>query len=211
MGINQEIIKEIFGWTVVVLTASQFFPQIYKVFRTKSTKDLSWWTFIQTFVISVLWTFYGFWHGAVEIIVTNILVNISCNAILMQKYFNEKPKIRLVNPSFKTKLLVALIGVLGIFVITAIIIPSPLLRGILGWFTVFLNVTQFMPQAFKSFKTKSTRDLSWWTFIQISVLTLLWVLYGVWNGSIEVVVTNSIVHVVCDAILVRKYLGERSG
>ncbi len=89
---NQEIIKEIFGWIAVVLTATQLIPQAVKSFRTKSTKDLSWWTFAQMFIITILWTLYGVWNGLLEVIVTNALVMIICGAIIARKYLSEKSR-----------------------------------------------------------------------------------------------------------------------
>lgn len=86
---NQDIIV-VYGIILVVLTATQFFGQVVKSFRTKSTRDLSWWTFIQIFIISILWTIYGVWNGLPEVIVTNTLANIVCDAILVRKYLSEK-------------------------------------------------------------------------------------------------------------------------
>jgi MtN3 and saliva related transmembrane protein len=192
---DQLIIKEIFGWIAVVLTATQLIPQTIKSFKTRSTRDLSWLTFLQTVVISVLWVFYGIWHGSFEIIFANIMVNISCLVIVMLKYSVEKPKIN-------GSLIAAFVSALIISIVVAGFVPF--LRVILGWVVVVLNVTQLIPQAIKSFRTKSTKDLSWWTFGQIFVITVLWTTYGIWNGLAEVIVTNAVVGVVCGAILIRK-------
>src|SRR3989338_9227631 len=89
---NSEFIK-IYGIVLVVLTATQFFGQVVKSFKTRSTKDLSWWTFVQTVVISALWIFFGVWRNAAEIIMANVVVNVSCLAILTVKYYVERPKI----------------------------------------------------------------------------------------------------------------------
>jgi MtN3 and saliva related transmembrane protein len=207
---SQEIIKNVFSWVAVVLTATQFIPQAIKSFRTRSTKDLSWWTFAQTVVISLLWIFFGYWRHAPEIIAANVIVNISCLVILAQKYFTERPKadIPTLISSPVRKIIVIFAAALAIFVVAAIIAPP--LRDILGWITVALNITQLMPQAVKSFRTKTTGDLSWWTFVQIFTITILWTPYGIWNGLLEVVVTNALVGVICAAILVRKYLSEKN-
>lgn len=206
---DQEIIKEVYGIILVVLTATQFFGQMVKSFRTKSTRDLSWWTFVITFVISALWVMFGFWRNANEIIWANAIVNVSCIAILAIKYSIERPRIdtRLIffSPARKTIAIVA-VGV-AVLAIAAIVMPS--LRGILGWVTTALNVSQLIPQAIKSLTTKSTRDLSWWTFLQIFVISILWTVYGVWNGLAEVIVTNALANLICDVILVRKYLSEK--
>ena len=204
---NQEFL-EIYGIILVILTATQFFGQVVKSFRTKSTKDLSWWTFIITFVISALWVIFGIWRGAGEIVAANATVNVSCIAILATKYFVERPKIslRLIFSS-PAKMVIAIFAV-GLMVLVIAAIARPLLREILGWVTVALNVGQLVPQAIKSLVTKSTRDLSWWTFLQIFVISIMWTLYGVWNGLYEVIAANALVNIICDAILVRKYLSE---
>lgn len=83
-------IVEVVGWMAVCLTASQFFPQVYKVLKTKSAKDLSWLTFAITSFVTILWIAYGFWNNAVEIIAANSLVHVSCDIILVTKFFTEK-------------------------------------------------------------------------------------------------------------------------
>jgi len=203
------MLEEVYGVILVFLTATQFFGQVVKSFRTKSTGDLSWWTFIITLVISALWILFGFWRNASEIIVANAIVNVSCIAILATKYFVERPKIniRLIFSS-PARMIIAIIAVgLAALAIAAIAMPS--LREILGWVTVALNVSQLIPQAVKSLVTKSTRDLSWWTFMQIFVISIMWTIYGIWNGLYEVIVTNALANIICDAILVRKYLSEK--
>ena len=85
-----ELAQEALGWVAVVLTATQFIPQAVKSLKTKSTRDLSWWTFIQVFIVTILWTLYGFWNGAYEIVVTNIFVNVVVDVILVRKYLSKK-------------------------------------------------------------------------------------------------------------------------
>jgi len=200
---------EIYGIILVVLTATQFFGQVVKSLRTKSTRDLSWWTFVITFVISALWVMFGIWRSAGEIVWANAIVNVSCIAILVTKYFVERPAINIRQIfSSPVRKIVAIIAV-GVIVLAIAAIIMPSLRGILGWVTTVLNVSQLIPQAIKSFKTKSTKDLSWWTFAQIFTITILWTLYGVWNGLFEVIATNMLVGIICGAILVRKYLSEK--
>lgn len=203
-------VKEVYGVILVFLTATQFFGQVVKSFRTKSTKDLSWWTFIITVAISALWILFGVWRHSGVIIVANAIVNVSCLAILATKYFTERPKIDIRQIfSSPARMAVAILAV-GLIALAAGAAVAPSLRGILGWVTVALNVSQLIPQAVKSFRTKSTKDLSWWTFLQIFVISIMWTIYGVWNGLPEVIVTNAIANVICDAILLRKYLSEKS-
>lgn len=205
---NQEFLK-VYGLILVALTATQFFGQVVKSIRTKSTNDLSWWTFLITLGTSALWVLFGIWRNAGEIIAANAIVNISCLAILIAKYFVEKPKIniRLIFSSLIRVIIAISVGCLAVFTIAAIIMPP--LREILGWVTVAINISQLVPQAIKSFRTKSTKDLSWWTFVQIFIITILWALYGVWNRLPEVIATNASGMIICGAILVRKYLSDK--
>ena len=67
-----------------------------------------------------------------------------------------------------------------------------LIVDFIGYFAGFLTTISTLPQAYKSFKTKSTRDLS---YLYLSVLTVgvfVWVIYGFLINSYPVIVTNSV-------------------
>ena len=208
---DPKIIERTFGILAVILTITKFIPQIVKSFRTKSTRDLSWWSFAQGAVVSALWICFGFWRHSLELIIANVAGNISCLIILVQKYLVEKPRINIRQIFFSPRKLILTIFVCGlvIFWVMTAATQSLQLKKILGWITVLLNVSQLIPQAVKSFKSDSTKDLSWGTFVQIFTLTISWVVYGLWSGLYEVVVTNALVSFICGSILARKYFLEK--
>jgi MtN3 and saliva related transmembrane protein len=69
------------------LTTSSAFPQLVKSYKTKSTKDLSFW-FLAAIVLGVaLWIVYGFAVSDVPVIVANCvsLLPLSCTFYLKLK------------------------------------------------------------------------------------------------------------------------------
>jgi MtN3 and saliva related transmembrane protein len=56
-----------------------------------------------------------------------------------------------------------------------------------------LSCTTFLPQVVKTWRSKSTRDVSLTMFIIAAVGTCLWLVYGLMINSISIVFTNCIV------------------
>jgi MtN3 and saliva related transmembrane protein len=65
---------EIVGYTASAASAITFLPQVIKIWRTKSTKDLSWMTLVFLFTNVSLWLFYGILILNMPIMVTNGIV-----------------------------------------------------------------------------------------------------------------------------------------
>ena len=55
-----------------------------------------------------------------------------------------------------------------------------------------LGVVIFIPQLIKSVRTKSTKDLSWWTYILITSNVIMWALYGIFKSDPFISVPNII-------------------
>jgi len=70
---DEEIYWYLLGVMAAVLTTFGFVPQIIKMQRTRSSKDVSLATLYQFSAGVILWTFYGFHIGDVIIIVANII------------------------------------------------------------------------------------------------------------------------------------------
>jgi len=70
---DQEIFWYIFGTLAAVLTTFGFVPQIIKMRKTRSSKDVSLATLYQFSAGVILWTFYGFHIGDAIIIAANII------------------------------------------------------------------------------------------------------------------------------------------
>lgn len=68
--------------------ASLFFPQVWKTFRTKKTKDLSYITIFLGVANGLFWTSYGFMKSDPFLYVTNSLLFIAAFslAIIKKKY-----------------------------------------------------------------------------------------------------------------------------
>jgi MtN3 and saliva related transmembrane protein len=64
---------------------------------------------------------------------------------------------------------------------------------IVGIIAGALSCTTFLPQVIKTWKSKSTKDVSLTMFLIASVGTALWLIYGILINSISIIGTNIIV------------------
>ena len=64
---------QIIGSCAALLTMTAFFPQIFKVFHTKSLKDVSLITLLQLSFGVSLWIVYGFYRNDPIIIIANAI------------------------------------------------------------------------------------------------------------------------------------------
>ena len=55
-----------------------------------------------------------------------------------------------------------------------------------------MTTASFFPQVVKTWKTRSTKDVSLVMFLLLSVGIFIWIVYGIKIGSLPVVVANSI-------------------
>jgi MtN3 and saliva related transmembrane protein len=75
----------VIGLLAAALTVISFFPQLMKVWKTKSTKDISLGMFsIFSFAV-FLWFVYGMLIGNAPVIIANFLVFVQAFAILVLK------------------------------------------------------------------------------------------------------------------------------
>jgi len=81
------MIWEIVGISAAILTMFSFFPQIIKVLKTKSEKDLSLITLLQLALGVFLWFLYGLYRKDPIIIIANVVTFISLS-ILLFLYFS---------------------------------------------------------------------------------------------------------------------------
>lgn len=79
------------GIAAALLTTFGFVPQIIKIHRTKSVKDVSLATLLQFSAGVILWTLYGIYLGDVIIITANAITFITLvAAIALYYYYNRK-------------------------------------------------------------------------------------------------------------------------
>jgi len=78
--------SEILGIVAGVLTSISFIPQIIKIRKTKSTKDLSWGMFgIFSFGV-ILWLIYGIMINEFPVILANAITLSFCLIIIYYKF-----------------------------------------------------------------------------------------------------------------------------
>jgi len=73
-------------------------------------------------------------------------------------------------------------------------IPAGIVEYI-GYFGSFLTSITFIPQVYKSWKSKSVGDLSVWMVLIIILSTITWLIYGFSISSGPVIVANTVVFV----------------
>lgn len=79
------------GIAAALLTTFGFVPQIIKIHRTKSVKDVSLATLLQFSAGVILWTLYGFHIGDYIIIAANVITFVTLvAAIVLYYYYNRK-------------------------------------------------------------------------------------------------------------------------
>lgn len=77
--------KELIGLMAAILTTASFIPQVYKVYKTKSVKDISLWMFLLFTLGVLLWLVYGLIISNLPIIIANFFTFIMALYILLAK------------------------------------------------------------------------------------------------------------------------------
>ena len=76
----------------------------------------------------------------------------------------------------------------------------------IGYFAAFCTTIAFIPQAYKVWKTKSTKDISLSMFIIFTTGVLSWLIYGITIANFPIILANSITLTLSVFILVYKIL-----
>jgi len=77
--------KELLGYAATIVSVSTLFPQINKIIKTKSTKDISTEMTIIGSLGSSLWFVYGYLSRSTPIMIANFIVVINFLIILSFK------------------------------------------------------------------------------------------------------------------------------
>lgn len=72
----------IIGLIAGSFTTISFFPQVIRVFKTRSTRDISLWMFLLFTIGVLLWLIYGIYLKLWPVILSNLLTLISAIIIL---------------------------------------------------------------------------------------------------------------------------------
>jgi MtN3 and saliva related transmembrane protein len=63
---------------------------------------------------------------------------------------------------------------------------------VIGLLAGFLTTASFLPQVIKTWKTKSTKDISFYMFSILTVGIFLWMIYGFLINSLPVILANAV-------------------
>jgi MtN3 and saliva related transmembrane protein len=73
------------GYAAAFCTTSAYVPQVLRVWRTRSTKDISLKMFLVLVTGLILWLAYGFWRGEMPLIIANSVTLVLAGIILYFK------------------------------------------------------------------------------------------------------------------------------
>jgi MtN3 and saliva related transmembrane protein len=73
------------GYAAAFCTTSAYVPQVLRVWRTRSTKDISLKMFLVLVTGLILWLAYGFWRGEMPLIIANAVTLMLAGIILYFK------------------------------------------------------------------------------------------------------------------------------
>lgn len=76
---------EIIGLIAATLTTSSFVPQVYKTWKHKSTRDISFTMYIGFFIGTMLWLYYGVQYQSLAIILANAITGLLVLFMLLLK------------------------------------------------------------------------------------------------------------------------------
>lgn len=82
-----------FGLMGTITSITSFIPQIYKIYITKSSSDISMIMLINFLLCSLSWIIYGYIYSANLIIFSNFLCFICSMILIIQKLYYEKFKL----------------------------------------------------------------------------------------------------------------------
>lgn len=81
--------------------------------------------------------------------------------------------------------------------------------ALIGYVAAILTTAANFPQTYKIIKTKSTKDISFTTYIFLTIGCGLWVIYGILNNDIPLIIANGISTSICVIILILKLLSKK--
>ncbi len=67
-----------------------------------------------------------------------------------------------------------------------------------------LTTVSLIPQLIKCWRTRSTRDVSLWTYMILSLGVLLWLAYGLMISDLPLIVANAVTILIAGSIIALK-------
>lgn len=78
------------------------------------------------------------------------------------------------------------------------------LTELIGFIAAALTTAAYVPQAYKTIRTRSTEDLSLGTFSMLFTGVVLWLVYGFYISNLPIILSNIITSVLTGSILYLK-------
>ena len=63
---------------------------------------------------------------------------------------------------------------------------------IVGFVAGTLTTAAYIPQVVKSWRLKETKDISLFMLVLYAVGVALWLVYGIWSGSLPIIAANGV-------------------
>jgi len=79
---------QILGYLAAFFTTVSLVPQVYMTYKTKTTKDISFWMYVMFCMGVIAWFFYGLMIESYPIIVANLITAILSAYVLFIKSKN---------------------------------------------------------------------------------------------------------------------------
>lgn len=76
---------EIIGLIAAILTTASFVPQVYKIWKTKSTDGISLTMFLMFFCGVLLWLLYGIYIHSIAMTIANVITALLASIIIYYK------------------------------------------------------------------------------------------------------------------------------
>lgn len=77
-------------------------------------------------------------------------------------------------------------------------------QEVLGYLAAFLTTASFLPQVYKSWKTKSTEGLSLTMYTVFFLGIVCWLIYGIFLNSLPIILANTITGVSAFSLILMK-------
>ncbi|MCG2460300.1 SemiSWEET transporter [Flavobacteriaceae bacterium F89] len=75
---------------------------------------------------------------------------------------------------------------------------------ILGFVAATLTTMAFVPQVFKAWKERSTTDISLVMYLVMLFGVILWMIYGIYHGSLPITIANAFTAILVFIMVVLK-------
>ncbi|MDW8289015.1 MAG: SemiSWEET transporter [Flammeovirgaceae bacterium] len=77
---------------------------------------------------------------------------------------------------------------------------------IIGLIAAFLTTTAYIPQVIRTWKTKSTGDISLGMYLMMFTGTTCWLIYGIYEKDLPIILANAITVCLSCVILIFKIM-----